>query len=52
VAEIVATPDIQKRLTDLGITSEAMSQAQFSDFINKQVAEWAPAVKASGARMN
>jgi tripartite-type tricarboxylate transporter receptor subunit TctC len=52
VGELVATPEIQKRLADLGVTSEAMSQAQFSDFITRQVADWAPAVRASGARMN
>jgi tripartite-type tricarboxylate transporter receptor subunit TctC len=52
VQEIVATPEIQKRLVDLGVTSDVMSQAQFTDFVTRQVAEWGPAVKASGARMN
>jgi tripartite-type tricarboxylate transporter receptor subunit TctC len=52
VAEVVATPEIQKRLLDLGVTTEPMSTAQFTDFVTRQVAEWAPAVKASGARMN
>jgi len=52
VAELVATPEIQKRLLDLGVTTETMSTAQFTDFVTRQVADWAPAVKASGARMN
>ena len=52
VQELVARPDMQKRLQDLGVTSEAMSPAQFTEFVARQVAEWAPAVKASGAKMN
>ncbi|RYG11325.1 MAG: tripartite tricarboxylate transporter substrate binding protein [Burkholderiales bacterium] len=52
VQEVVARPDMQKRLQDLGVTSEAMSPAQFTDFVTRQVAQWAPAVKASGAKMN
>ncbi|TFZ05015.1 Bug family tripartite tricarboxylate transporter substrate binding protein [Ramlibacter rhizophilus] len=52
VAELVATPELQKRLLDLGVTPEPMSTAQFTDFVTRQVNEWAPAVKASGARMN
>ena len=52
VQELVARPDMQKRLHDLGVTSEAMSPAQFTGFVTRQVGEWAPAVKASGAKMN
>ena len=52
VAEVVARPDVAKRLADLGVESEAMSTAQFTQFVTDQVNEWAPAVKASGARLN
>lgn len=52
VAEVVARPDVAKRLSDLGVESEAMTSAQFTRFVTEQVNEWAPAVKASGARLN
>jgi tripartite-type tricarboxylate transporter receptor subunit TctC len=52
VAEVVARPDVAKRLADLGVEPEAMSTVQFTQFVTEQVNEWAPAVKASGARLN
>ena len=50
--EVVARPDIVKRLDDMGIATHKLSQPEFADFVAKQVAEWGPAVKASGARLN
>ncbi|WP_332741315.1 Bug family tripartite tricarboxylate transporter substrate binding protein [Hydrogenophaga sp.] len=52
VAEVVSRPDVAKRLSDLGVESEPMTSAQFTRFVTDQVNEWAPAVKASGARLN
>lgn len=52
VAEVVARPDVARRLADLGVEPEAMSTAKFTQFVTEQVNEWAPAVKASGARLN
>lgn len=52
VAEVVARPDVAKRLADLGVEPETMSTVQFTQFVTEQVNEWAPAVKASGARLN
>lgn len=52
VAEVVAQPTVSKRLAELGVTPEAMSAAEFTKFVTDQVSVWAPAVKASGARMN
>jgi tripartite-type tricarboxylate transporter receptor subunit TctC len=52
VAEVVARPDVAKRLADLGVTPEKMGQAEFAKFVADQVTEWAPEVKASGARLN
>jgi tripartite-type tricarboxylate transporter receptor subunit TctC len=43
---------VAKRLSDLGVESEPMTSAQFTRFVTDQVNEWAPAVKASGARLN
>ncbi len=53
VNEVVVRPDISKRLDDMGIApAHKMTQAEFADFVAKQVAEWGPAVKASGAKLN
>jgi tripartite-type tricarboxylate transporter receptor subunit TctC len=52
VAEIVARPEVVKRLEDLGVATARMSQPEFADFVARQVADWGPAVKASGARLN
>jgi len=52
VSEVVARPDVSKRLSDLGVDSLPMSAAQFTQFVTDQVRDWTPAVKASGARLN
>jgi len=50
--DVVARPEVVKRLEDLGIATHAMTQPEFADFVAKQVAEWGPAVSASGAKLN
>ena len=45
-------PQLVARLNDLGLTVRQMSQAEFSDFVEKQVQGWAEPVKASGAKLN
>jgi tripartite-type tricarboxylate transporter receptor subunit TctC len=52
VSELVVRPDIVKRLEDLAIATRKMSQAEFADFVTRQVNDWGPAVKASGAKLN
>lgn len=47
LADIVADPAIVKRFEELGITTVKMSSAQFGDLVAKQVADWAPALKAA-----
>jgi len=47
LAAITADPAIVKRFEELGLTPVKMSQAEFSGFIAKQVADWAPAIKAA-----
>jgi len=41
-----------KRLEDLGVGGRKMSVAEFTAFVQKQVTEWAPAVKSSGAKLD
>ncbi|HEY9064504.1 MAG TPA: tripartite tricarboxylate transporter substrate binding protein [Burkholderiaceae bacterium] len=47
LADIVAQPAIVKRFEELGITTMKMGPAQFAGFVEKQVRDWAPAIKAA-----
>ena len=51
LAEVLAQPDVIARLEDLGVARATMNQAGFTDFVVKQVKDWAPAIKASGAKL-
>ncbi|HMN79196.1 MAG TPA: tripartite tricarboxylate transporter substrate binding protein [Burkholderiaceae bacterium] len=44
-------PKVIRTLEDDGIAMRPMSVEEFQAFVARQVAEWAPAVKASGARL-
>ena len=45
-------PKLVKSFEDVGIAVRKMSPEEFTAFVQKQVADWAPAVKASGAKLN
>ena len=45
-------PKLVKNFEDVGIAVRKMSPAEFTVFVDKQVADWGPAVKASGAKLN
>jgi tripartite-type tricarboxylate transporter receptor subunit TctC len=45
-------PKLLKTFDDLGIAVRKMSPEEFTVFVQNQVAEWAPAVKSSGAKLN
>jgi tripartite-type tricarboxylate transporter receptor subunit TctC len=47
IAAIVSDPAIVKRFEELGITAVKASSAEFTAFVAKQVADWAPAIKAA-----
>jgi tripartite-type tricarboxylate transporter receptor subunit TctC len=47
LAEIVAQPAIVKRFEELGITPLKMDSAHFAGFVEKQIKDWAPAIKAA-----
>ena len=47
LAAITADPAIVKRFEELGLTTVRMSAAEFATFVGKQVADWAPAIKAA-----
>lgn len=52
VSEIIVQPTILKRFEEMGIAVDKLSQPEFAAFVGKQVADWGPAVKATGARLN
>jgi len=52
MSEIVKRAEMGKRLDELGIATRSMTSAEFTAFVAKQVTEWGPAVKASGAKLN
>jgi len=45
-------PKLVKSFEDVGIAIRKMSPEEFTAFVQKQVTDWAPAVKASGAKLN
>jgi tripartite-type tricarboxylate transporter receptor subunit TctC len=47
LAAIVADPAVVKRFEELGITPSKVGAADFAAFVAKQVADWAPAIKAA-----
>lgn len=50
--KILATPDMQKRLQDLGAEYRPGSPAEFGDFVKTEKARWAKVVKDSGAKFD
>lgn len=51
VQTAIRDPKVIKTLEDGGIALRSMSVSEFQAFVNRQVADWAPAVKASGAKL-
>jgi tripartite-type tricarboxylate transporter receptor subunit TctC len=49
---IMATPDMQKRLTDLGAAPEPMSPVELAAFVKAESEKWAKVVKVSGAKID
>jgi len=47
LAEIIAQPAVIKRFEELGITTLKMSPAEYAAFVEKQIKDWAPAIKAA-----
>ena len=47
LADITADPATVKRFEELGITTVKMSSAEFAQLVEKQINDWAPALKAA-----
>jgi len=52
VSKILATPDVQARLTKMGAEVRPGSSAQFGTFIRNEKERWARVVKESGAKFD
>lgn len=50
VNAVFATPEVQAKLTDLGITHTKMSSADYTAFVTKQIDVWAPLIAAAGIK--
>ena len=46
------TPEVKSRLQSVGFVVVANSPAQFSEFVNNEIAKWGKAAKASGAKLD
>jgi tripartite-type tricarboxylate transporter receptor subunit TctC len=49
---IMRSPEIQARLPNEGARFIPMTPGEFGEFVRKEIAKWAPVVKASGARVD
>ncbi|WP_088156176.1 tripartite tricarboxylate transporter substrate binding protein [Achromobacter xylosoxidans] len=45
LAEVVAQPDVAKRLADMGLQMQPMGPAEFGNFVKAELARWADLVK-------
>lgn len=48
VQAIFANPEVQERLTELGITHRAISSEEYAAFVASQIEAWAPLIVAAG----
>ncbi len=52
IQESLDDSNFVKRLNELGFAIQKKSTAEFRTFVQEQITGWAPAVKASGAKLN
>jgi tripartite-type tricarboxylate transporter receptor subunit TctC len=50
VLAVFANPEVQIKLTELGITHRAISTEDYADFVAKQIDVWAPLIEAAGIK--
>jgi tripartite-type tricarboxylate transporter receptor subunit TctC len=52
IGRVVRRPDVQERLNAIGLDPQAMSQAEFADYVKREVAKWARVLNATGIKPN
>jgi tripartite-type tricarboxylate transporter receptor subunit TctC len=50
LAEVLAMPDVRKRLTDMGAIVQPLNGKQFGDYIGAEIAKWGDLVKKAGVK--
>lgn len=51
LTDVLTMPNVLKKLEELGIVYSKMTQAEYASLVSGQIAEWAPIIKASGAKL-
>ena len=51
LAEVLTMPNVLKKLEENGIVYNKMTQAEYGALVAGQISEWAPIIKASGAKL-
>jgi tripartite-type tricarboxylate transporter receptor subunit TctC len=51
-AVVLSDPKVLARLEEFGFVTSKLTPAEFTALVTKQIADFAPAVKASGAKLN
>jgi tripartite-type tricarboxylate transporter receptor subunit TctC len=49
--EVLAMPEVRKKMLELGITVQPTSAAGFTSYVKDQVSSLAPVVKAAGVKL-
>ncbi len=50
LAEVLAMPDVRKRLTDMGAIVQPLNGKQFGDYIGTEIVKWGDLVKKAGVK--
>ena len=50
LAEVLAMPDVRKRLTEMGAVVQPLNGKQFGDYIGTEIVKWADVVKKAGVK--
>ena len=51
LAEVLMMPNVLKKLEENGIVYNKLTQAEYAALVAAQISEWAPIIKASGAKL-
>ena len=51
LAEVLTMPNVLKKLEENGIVYNKLTQAEYGALVAGQISEWAPIIKASGAKL-
>jgi tripartite-type tricarboxylate transporter receptor subunit TctC len=51
LSEVLAMPNVLKKLEENGIVYSKLTQAEYAALVARQISEWNPVIKASGAKL-